>query len=203
MNRKVVRRFGLFGKSRPRPSKYGNSGWGTRKGSKAVKAYYKKEIDSFRVELELRARFLRSHEIRDPFDFRKLAALLPRRHILFARFDEGKLTGWLRKMGLEDEPISETLLEVRQREGDLWTALRYLRSRLGLKNTRRLLVPLKVNRLVRRALEEWAELWPSAATRLEAKRAVHRNTTITVSPVPAKGDKDMGKKKQRRALYMG
>lgn len=50
-----------------------------------------KKPDVFRVELELRSRFLRQYGIKDPYDFGKLVGILPRRRIDFVRLNQKKL----------------------------------------------------------------------------------------------------------------
>ena len=169
MNRSHVRRRCLFGKTRPRPSVKGNDYWGSRKGIKRVQIYFKKEIDGLRVELDLRPRFLRKFEIEGPEDFYKLVAILPRRHIFFARLAERKLNRQLKNMGLPKEQIGKIMWEVKLREGDLWMTLRYLRKVIGMKNTQRILIPIRMNKIVRQALEKWASDWPKSRKRLEGK----------------------------------
>ena len=121
----------------------------------------------FRVELEMRSRFLRHYEIKDPYDFQKLVQILPRRHIQFVRFDEKKLVARLRGMGRKPRPIWEILDDVRLLEGDVWATLNYLRQEMGIKNARRLLDPLDTNDLVMDALKKWAALWPAAPAQLK------------------------------------
>jgi integrase len=97
-----------------------------------------------RVELELRPRFLRHYEIKDPYDFGKLVGILPQRYIYFVRFNEKKLVARLRAMRFRARPIWEILDDVRLLEGDVWTTLNYLRQELAMKNTRRFLEPLGI-----------------------------------------------------------
>ena len=170
MNRRYVRRRCLFGKTRPRPSVKGTDYWGSRKGIKRVQIYLKKEIDSLRVELDLRPKFLRKFQIEGPEDFHKLVTILPRLHILFARLDEQKLRRQLRNMGLRSNQVEAVEWEMKLHEGDLWMALRYLRRVVGMKNAQRVLIPIQTNKVIRRALEEWAALWPKKPGRLEGKR---------------------------------
>jgi hypothetical protein len=94
----------LFGKSRPTRSVETTRHWGSQKGSKYVRLYYKEEIEK----------------------------------------------------------------DIVLRQGDVWPTLYYLRLEVGLKNARRLLVPLKINRLIREALKEWPATWPKAPTRITA-----------------------------------
>lgn len=168
ISRTLLRQRVLFGKSRPAPPKDTTSYWGTPKGSKGVRIYYKKEVDKYRVELELHAKFLRSYRIRDIFDFQKFCEILPTKHIYYARFDEMKLITLLRSMGMSYTEIWKILKDLAVLQGDLWPTLFYLRLEVGLRNARRLLVPLKTNRLIREALKKWAAMWPTAPTRLTA-----------------------------------
>jgi hypothetical protein len=141
--------------------------WGSRKGYKRVQVYFKTEIDSLRVELDLRPKFLRKFQIEGPEDFHKLVAILPRLHIFFARLDEQKLRRQLRNMGLRRKQIEAVESEIKFHEGDLWMALCYLRRVVGMKNAPRVLVPIGTNKVIRRALEKWAAGWPIGPKRLE------------------------------------
>jgi hypothetical protein len=164
-----VRRFGLFGKTwspagwNPTHQKYG----GTR-GSKIVKVYAKWEIDALRVELELRSRFLRRHGITDIFDFGRLAEILVGRHIYFGRMNTDKLIERLQKFRSAKQ---QNILEhVANGARSLWETLRYLRQKVGLENTRRLLTPIhEVNRVIDEASLAWAGQWPKTPARLGAQ----------------------------------
>ena len=123
----------------------------------------------FRVELELRSRFLRLYEIESPYDFRKFVEILPEKHIHFVKFNEKKLVERLRAMGFSPEKVGEILDDVALLEGDVWATLNYLRQELELKNTKRLLDPLDVNDLVLDALAKWVALWPGPPKRLRKK----------------------------------
>jgi hypothetical protein len=123
----------------------------------------------FRVELELRSRFLRHYEIKDPFDFGKLVGILPERHIDFVRFNERKLAKRLRSMGFSPQKVSEILDDVWLLEGDVWATLNFLRQELGMKNTRRFLEELDTNDAVIDALKQWAAMWPTAPAKLNSK----------------------------------
>ena len=160
----------LFGKARPRPRVNGNFYWGTRKGIKRVQIYFKKEVNRVRVELELRSRFLRRFGIADPFDFGRLLSILPGRHIFFARLDRQKLIRQLRTTGIPEGYVRGVLRDVDAMSGDLWPSLNYLRNEVGIKNTRRLAVPLEANGLVRDALRVWVSQWPKGPTRLAERR---------------------------------
>jgi len=124
----------------------------------------KKRSEVLRVELELRSRFLKDYEIRDPYDFVKLVELLPEHHIHFAKFNRKKLVERLRGMGFSSKEIRRILEDIALLEGDVWATLNYLRQELALGNGRRLLDSLEVNNVVLAALKQWAAMWPAAPT---------------------------------------
>jgi len=126
----------------------------------------KKKLKVLRIELELRSRFLRLYEIRDPYDFGKLAVVLPERHIYFARFNERKLAARLRAVGFSPRKIDAILYDVWLLEGDVWATLNYLRQELELTNTRRLLDSLDTNDVILEALRSWVAQWPVAQKKL-------------------------------------
>jgi hypothetical protein len=119
--------------------------------------------------LELRSRFLRLYKIQDPYDFGKLAHILPERHIHFARFNEKKLVARLRRMGFSPKTVRNILDDVQLLEGDVWATLHFLRQEAGVKNARRFLEPLHTNDVVLDALRQWAAMWPPAPNKLRAK----------------------------------
>jgi hypothetical protein len=159
IDRKFVRLFGLFGRSQRVRSSDKTDYWGTRKSSKLVKSYNKPEIGAHRVELELRSRFLRRYHIENPLDFPKLIDLLPRKHIYFAQLDDRKLIYHLRRRGMTREEVSLHRQWLDPSKCNIGAALFYLREELHLRNVRRLLSPLRTNRLVREALANWVALW--------------------------------------------
>jgi len=171
VTRGFVRRFGVFGKSGRDLSGDNPMGdwWGSKKGGKRIKSYFKDQVFGHRVEFLLRSRFLRHYRIRDVFDFRRFIELLPRHHILFARLDEQRLIARLRGAGFSSARTIRILRRVAERRRDLCAALTYLRRRIGIKNSRRLLVPLHTNKLVLQALQEWATMWPVAPGKLRTK----------------------------------
>jgi len=85
-------------------------------------------------------------------------------HGLIPRHGMFQLSRTLDHVGLFARSVEDIALL----EGDVWPTLNYLRLEVGLKNARRLLVPLKTNRLIRDALKEWAAMWPTAPTRITA-----------------------------------
>jgi hypothetical protein len=161
VDRQFVRRHGLFGKLHRDLETENPVGdwWGSRRGAKRVKSYTKDTVGGHRVELVARGRFLRRHGISSVGDLAKLASILPVRHVWFARLDEERLTKRLRENGASGRETIAALRQVHELEGDLGMVLDYLRGPLGLTNTRRLLVGLRANKLVREALREWGRQW--------------------------------------------
>jgi hypothetical protein len=170
VTRDFVLRFGVFGKSRRDLSSDNLMGdwWGARKGGKRIKSYFKNQIFGHRVEFLLKSRFLRHYGIRDIFDFSRFKDLLPQNHILFARLDEPRLIARLRDAGFSGARTIDILRRVART--DLCTALTYLRRKVGIKNSRRLLVPLRANTLVMKALRKLMAEWPAAPARVSQKR---------------------------------
>jgi hypothetical protein len=166
-----VLKHGVFGKSWRDLSTTNSVGhwWGAKKGGKRVKSYFKDEICGHRVELMMRSRFLNHYGIRSVYDFRRFVDLLPTHHVWFARLDEGKLIERVRGGGLSAEKTLRILRVIRKEREDLSKVLGYLRRDVGLKNVRRLLVPLPENLLVLDALNEWAAKWPAAPARVRRK----------------------------------
>jgi hypothetical protein len=140
--------------------------WGSRKGTKFIRSYFKQEIGAQHVEIQFNGRFLRKHQIDDVFQFRRLVTLLPRRHLYFARLDDQKLIHYLRARGVATERIFQILRRVATLDWNLCATLNHLRRHVHVTNVRRLLVPLKTNRLVEEALATWAAMWPEVPPRL-------------------------------------
>ena len=132
---------------------------------KKAKFYFKPEISCSRFELVLPSRFLQHYEILSPFDFHKLARILPR-HISFQTLNEKKLVRRLDRMGIRGNRKREILRSVAGMDGQLWAILRYLRHEVELSNTRRLLDEHPMNREAVKALKLWAAQWPTRPTRL-------------------------------------
>lgn len=158
-----VRRHFISGKCRPS----GANQLGRRNGTKFIRSYFKKEIGAHRLELQLNWRFLRSNRIKTIFDLPKLAELLPVHHIWFCRIDDLKVVERLRKTSSAKRTV-KILTRVNKVEGNLYEQLQILRKE-GATNSRRLLVPLEINRLVTDALEKWASQWPSSPAGLAMK----------------------------------
>jgi hypothetical protein len=168
VTRGFVLRHGVFGKSWHDIDTENPAGdwWGSRRGGKRTKSYFKDEICGHRVELRLRSRFLAHYGINGVYDFGRLVRLLPKRHIYFAQLDEKRLVERLRRNGLKGPKIWEIQQRVQAMGQDLSATLSYMRRDLGLKNVQRLLVPLRENLLVLEALQKWAATWPKVLREL-------------------------------------
>jgi hypothetical protein len=167
-----VRAHALFGKSRPNQVavRRGWDCWGTRRGAKFVRSYFKPQLGAHRVELQLNRKFLRRHEIKDIFDFKRLVEIVPERHILFAEIDKSTVVRHLKNAGHDRYEVRQILERVSEHDDDIYAQCAVLRKRGRLKNVRRALVPLHTNYLVQKAIKKWAEQWPKKPGRLEGKR---------------------------------
>src|ERR1700674_1711479 len=96
-----VRAHALFGKSRPNQGgvRCGWASWGTRRGAKVVRSYFKPQLGVHRVELQLNRKFVRRYGINDIFDFHRMVTILPVHHILFVKINEGRALRHLRNEG--------------------------------------------------------------------------------------------------------
>lgn len=168
ITRDWVRAHGGFGNSNfhNKPNDDGLDNWGSRKSSKFVRCYLKKELNALRVETELHSRFLRRYGITSPFDFFKLVDVLPLRHISFSRLDYGKIKSRLARMGFTAADQRKILTTLATMRGDLGESLAYLRRKVKLKNTQRFLIPLHMNAGIANALRKWAAMWPTAPAKL-------------------------------------
>ena len=121
------------------------------------------------MEFKVATRFLRAEGITTVFDVWKFSEVLPVKHIWFGRFDHTKLIKFLRTQ----HNIKNSLRiakHVNAMDGDLDAQLAYLRQVARLNNTRRLLISLRANRLVREALNEWAVSWPKKPRQLKGEK---------------------------------
>jgi hypothetical protein len=157
VNTNFVRRHLVVGKSRYAPNRdTGFEYFGTRKSQKFGRCYDKENINAYRVELELHSAWLRAHKIREVNELAKLSALLPRKELKFVRLDLEALERQLRQAKI---PVEPEIQRARNISGGLYFTMLRLRQRLGLRNTHRLLITLKTNARVERALRKWADRW--------------------------------------------
>jgi len=154
MSRDFVRRHALFGKCRFRNTAAGGVRYyGARKSNKLVRCYLKSATNGYRIELELHSGFLRAHDILKASQLMNLAAILVPKHIRFAQMNWGVLRPYLiRKFG--NGTGMATFREARRRRKSLHKLCGFLR-RKGIRNVRRFLRPLKLNRTLRDALDIW------------------------------------------------
>jgi hypothetical protein len=158
VNARFARKHLIVGKSHRRKS--GANApilhFGARRSPVFARSYWKKTIDSYRIEIEYHREWLAKHAIKTTNDFLKLPELTARRYIAFYKIDPLKLSAALARLGV---PVAPTLKKVVARENDLHAALHYLRHDVGLVNTLRILTPLTTNGRVVRALQQWARDW--------------------------------------------
>jgi hypothetical protein len=167
-----IENHAVFGKSKPH--RVGQvpayDSWGSRKGSKFVKSYFKGEIVAHRVEIESHALDLEKYGIIRVADFPKFAAVLPESQIFFGRIDHQALTDRLLSNAFSAEKVREIQHRVRNLEWNMCAALNYLRREVGLTNVRRILTGLdEMNGVVRDALEKWAAEWRVNVARVGRK----------------------------------
>jgi hypothetical protein len=156
VDEEFVLRFGKFGKTRRRKNRggKGTQRWGSRGSLKLVRAYWKKPIRSYRVELELHSALLRRCAVTNVGRLYSIASTLATSHFRFVRIDWDKLAPALRR---RLDPDSMGILAEARRRADisLGYATRFLGRRIP--NVHRCLKPLPINRDVRAALWKWAE----------------------------------------------
>jgi hypothetical protein len=102
-----VQHHAVFGKCRPNVSRLfpGSARYGTRKGDKFVRCYWKQAVGCFRVELELHSRWLRRNRIVKVDDLRKLPRFLYPKHIRFVRINWTALDKYLCRRRLAAKAI--------------------------------------------------------------------------------------------------
>jgi hypothetical protein len=156
VDRSFVLRHGLFGRSQPVGGRlFRDLRFGTRHSDTMVRAYKRPETKSYRVEIELHSSWLRRFGITQPSDLSKLPHLLCFSRINFVAIDWDALADHLRRKGL---PAS-ALNSARSQAYSIHRALSLLRSEIGLVNVHRFLSPLRINTVIKRELEDWANRW--------------------------------------------
>jgi hypothetical protein len=160
VDRDFILRHGIFGKSLPVGNRIGDElRYGSRYSVTMVRAYQKPEIRSYRVEVELRKPWLHRQGIQKLTDLQKLHGLLVPSRIRFVSIDWHALARQLSRKGVAPDPIMK---EAQRRAHSIHRALHYVRSKGGITNAYRLLVPLPINRKIQSALITWAHLWSQA-----------------------------------------
>lgn len=156
VDRSFVLRHGLFGRSQPMGGRlFRDLRFGTRHSETMVRAYKRPETRSYRVEFELHSAWLRRFGITQPSNLSKLSHLLCFSRINFVAIDWDALVDHLRRKGL---PAS-ALNSARSQAYSIHRALTVLRGEIGLVNVHRFLSPLRINTVIKRALEDWANRW--------------------------------------------
>jgi len=170
VNGKYVRRFGRFGKSRRRDDRGGpeQERFGSRKSTKLVRSYAKRELNVYRVELELHSGLLRKCGIKKAGDLYRVASKVFPSHLDFVGVRWGKLEQYLTwRLGSQAARI---LGEARRRRDELSLrdALQFLSNR-GVSNPHRFLKRLSLNDEIRVALRQWAEVFFTLVEELRTK----------------------------------
>jgi len=111
--------------------------------SRIIRVYAKWEENKLRIECAARSRFLRSNQINDLLDYPRLLTSIVPKYLMFASLDRQKVTKMFQRRGISAPRTAEINRALDARAGSLWETLRYLRKEVGLKNTRRFLIPMK------------------------------------------------------------
>ena len=160
IDRQYVRRFARFGKSRQRDDRGGPEQvrFGSRGSTKVVRCYEKKQLNAYRVELELHRGLLRKFGINNCQDLYLVASKVWPSHVEFVGVRWGRLARALARR-FEAKGV-DILQETRRRRDELSLrdALQFLVER-GVPNPHRFLKELEINADVRAALRRWAELF--------------------------------------------
>ena len=115
----------------------------------------RRSAEVYRVEVEFHTAWLKSHRIASARDLARLPNLIPRKELRFVRISLKALELALRRHRL---PVDANLKRAKELPEGLHRELLRLRA-LGLKNTHRLLIGLKTNERVEKALKDWAAEW--------------------------------------------
>jgi hypothetical protein len=149
-----VRRYGVFGKSRPEvnPRFPELLRYGTRLSKKLIRVYWKRELNSHRVEVEMHSSLLREHQVESIYQLTEfLPGQLPS-HLRFVRMDWVRLSVHLYRCDL---PVAKILRKAKERSRSIHGLMSYLRNHIGISNPHRLLKDMPLNADVARALNRW------------------------------------------------
>jgi hypothetical protein len=148
-----VRRHATFGKSRPCNSHVfvGTFRYGSRRGDKLVRCYWKQPIGCFRVELEIHAALLRRNGIAQLSDVYKIPQLLCPAHVRFVQMNWPALEKYLAKRNVQDH--QDVLKLAIARAVSIHGLMAFLRGTVGVKNAHRFLVPQCINEQIERSLK--------------------------------------------------
>ena len=149
VDRNFIRRHAIFGKSRRRRKHQTDAlvYFGTRKSDKFVRCYEKKEVDGYRVELELHSKLLRREKISTLDDFEGLQFAIYPKHLQFVDVDWDRLERHLRQ-----KRHGRALIAGAQHRAASLSRLRHYLRRHGITNLHRFLVPLAINKKIDRAI---------------------------------------------------
>jgi hypothetical protein len=152
-----VQRFGIFGKSRPNNSPlFTRSGlYGSKKAAKMVRVYPKKELDSFRVELEVHSPWLRRYGIVTLQDLAKLPQSLFPKHIRFVNMNWTALTKHLSRRGLN----SAYIIREAKNRSSIHAVIEFLRNSIGVHNPHRFLRTVAPSQKIFQSLKNWARVF--------------------------------------------
>jgi hypothetical protein len=149
-----VRKFGVFGKSRPNHSRLLKHGalLGLRKGSKLIRVYNKSELDVLRVEVELHSAWLRRFGVATLRDTRKLPQALFPRHFRFVNINWMALRKHLSRRGMRS---GHMIQQAKDRSDSIHAVMELLRNS-GVHNPHRFLLTVAPSREIFQALKNWA-----------------------------------------------
>lgn len=152
---KFVRRHVKFGKSRMRRnSRYPHAVWlGAPRSARFLRCYPKPAIGRFRLEVQFNRYFLQRHQIVRPGDFKRLANVFGKN----VGFFEVNWTELRRYAHRHLRHPGEMIRMARERRNNLVEMLKFLRS--VIPNANRFLVPLPINKNIKKALDRFQRKW--------------------------------------------
>lgn len=155
INRTFVLKHGLFGKSRRNKvlEIEPELRFGSRKGGKFVRVYWKKEIERFRIELQIQSPLLRKCSINTLTELGQLPGLIAAKHIRFGRLDYERLGRYV-----QTDPDGRRILK-KVRTLSLLAALHFLRRIAGVPNPHRFVMSVFPTRGTRMALYAKGKEW--------------------------------------------
>lgn len=155
MNAEFVRRHLKYRKCRMRRNwQYPKSAWlGAPASATFVRCYPKKEVGGFRVEAQFNRAFLKKHRIKTPRDFLRLPGFLAKD----VGFFEVNWPDLRRYAHRHLRHPGEMIRMARERRKNLVEMLKFLRS--VIPNANRFLVPLPINKNIRKALDRFQRKW--------------------------------------------
>jgi len=149
-----VQEAGVYGKSRPnhsRPVKHGAL-YGSRKGSKLVRTYHNRELDVFRVEVEVHSARLRRYGVVTLGDLRKVPQSLFPKHIRFVDINWTALRKHLSRRGMNSGHIVQQVKDRRS----IHDSMEFLRNSIGVHNPHRFLLTVAPSQELCESLKNWA-----------------------------------------------